>query len=109
MKEKTSVTWKKKVYDPPGYTGAIREEDVDGDPVSMPEVWEWYGYANKRIIHISHHRPYNAPENWFVELGKMEEVKNSVFPHLMLFVADRRRVVYSVKEAHNLAMKWLLV
>lgn len=99
-REKLKITWKKKVYDPPGYTGAIWQEEVDGDPLTMPGVQEWYAYANGREVNVIHQH-----DRWIVRRGK--ESSPMGFMKVILFQTEKERVVRSAHDAVRQTERWL--
>jgi hypothetical protein len=95
------IVWKKKVYDPPGYTGAIIQVEVDGDPTTMPEIYEWYAYGNGKEVNVIQ----RSERNWLVKLGT--ESAPVGFMRAVLFQVKKEKTVKSAQEAKELAEGWL--
>lgn len=95
------IVWKKKVYDPPGYTGAIVQVEVDGDPTTLPEMFEWYAYGNGKEVNVIS----RSSDRWVVMRGT--ESPPTGFMRASLFQVEKEESVRSALEAKELAERWL--
>ena len=91
------IIWKKKVYGP---DIAISQEKVDGDPTTMPNIYEWYAYGNNRIVNVIRMVNYFA-----LRLGKNTDPIGPT--RAIFFRTTKETTVNTAKEAVELAEKWL--
>jgi hypothetical protein len=91
------IVWKKKVYGP---DIGIRQEEVNGDPVTMPNVYKWYAYGNNRIVYVSKRKNY-----FRVELGK--DIGPIGPTGAIIFQTIKEEIVTNAYKAVDLTEKWL--
>ena len=75
--------------------------EVDGDPTTMSEVFEWFAYGNGREVNVINH----SNKRWIVRLGT--ESSPTGFMRAVLFQVQREKVVKSALEAKDLTERWL--